>query len=70
MKYELYMEKFRITMWRDDSVYMTESLGCGWFPEEVVKDNRPRITGVMYVSANDTFAHWHMTIRKVREAGD
>ena len=63
-KYEQYMEKFRITEWRDGCVYATESLGCDWFPAETVQGNRPGSTGIMYVAASDDFARTHASIRR------
>ena len=67
MEYEVYMEKFLITMWRDDAVYRTESKGCDWFLDSVVKANKPRLTNGMYVAASDKFAETHSTIRRRHE---
>lgn len=49
IKYEVYREMFAITEWRDGSVYRTESLGCDWFPQDLVDSNLPRVTQVMWV---------------------
>jgi hypothetical protein len=64
IEYELYMEKFLITMWRDGTVYRTESQGCGWIPERVYIDNKPSKTNVMYIAATDEYARTHMTTRR------
>lgn len=48
MEYEFYRELFRITEWRDGTVYKTESLGYGWFDEATIKANRPLETSLIY----------------------
>ncbi len=64
-EYEEYREKIRITEWRDGCVYRTESLGTGWFPQDVINGNLPRETSILYIAADDDFARTHMTIRRV-----
>lgn len=65
-QYEHYREVFRITAWRDGCVYATESLGCRWVSGDVIADNIPGDTDLMYVAANDEFANTHMTVRSPR----
>ena len=67
--YEVYMELFRITQWRDGCVYRTESEGCAWFRKALVDANRPAETNLMYVAASDEFAATHSTIRLARRKG-
>jgi hypothetical protein len=64
--YEIYVEKFQIIEWRYGQVWRTQSLGCGWYPEEQVKKNRSEDTGVTYVAATDEFARHNSTMRKVK----
>lgn len=55
MTYELHRELFRITAWRDGAVFRTERAGVGWFDEQVVRDNHPAESGVIYTCvSNDT----------------
>jgi hypothetical protein len=61
---ERYVEKVRVTQWRNDCVYRTESLGTGWFPESAITANVPQKTWILYVAASDEFARTHMTIRR------
>ena len=61
--YELYVEVFRVTAWRDDAVYATKSDGCQWVSKETIDGNRPRTTNVIYAAASDHFAQTNMTIR-------
>lgn len=68
-RFEVYMELFRITQWRDGCVYRTESLGCSWFPKAVVDANHPAGSNLMYVAASDEFAATHSTIRLARRKG-
>jgi len=65
-KYELYMEKFRITEWHGDTIYRTQTLGCDWFPAETIDGNYPHYTGFMYVAASDEFAQNNVTIRRAK----
>jgi len=51
--FELYQEVFRITEWRDGCVFRTEQVGHDWFPESVVKANRPRETNLIYCPPSD-----------------
>lgn len=60
MEFEVYMEKFQVTKWRDGCVYDTRSLGYGWFPKSVVDANRPVETNIIYAAASGV----HQTIRK------
>jgi len=66
IEYEVYRERFRITERRDGCVYRTESLGTGWFDDNMVKANEPGKTDIMYVAASDEFAENNTTIRKKR----
>lgn len=66
VEFEVYVEKFQITKWRDGYVYATQSLGCGWFPTAEVNGNEPRRTNITYVSASDEYACTKSTIRKAR----
>jgi hypothetical protein len=52
-EYELWREKFRITEWKDGAIYDTKSEGAGWFDEEVIVSNIPRITNLLYVADSD-----------------
>jgi hypothetical protein len=65
-RYEVYVELFQITMWRDGCVYATESRGCGWYPKTLTDANRPAATWLMYVAASDEYAQTHSTIRLAR----
>ena len=62
VKFERYMEKFIVTQWKDGCVYKTQSLGCAWFPDDVINDHRD--PSVMYVAASDDFARTHASIRR------
>lgn len=66
--YEVYVQPFLITEWRDGCVFRTQRQECGWHDKSVVDANRPRESGVTYAAANDAFAQANMTIRK-RKAG-
>lgn len=48
-EYELWREKWRITEWKDDSVYKTEKFDEGWWPMAEVNANLPRETNVIFV---------------------
>jgi len=65
--FEVYVERFLITEWKQGCVYKTKSTGCYWKPESEVKANRPGMSGVIYCAANDEFAQNNMTIRKARQ---
>jgi hypothetical protein len=62
-EYEVYVQVFYIQEWRDDSVFKTEPGDCRWMSKDVVDENRPRLTNIIYASANDEFAKNNMTIR-------
>lgn len=47
--YEYYREKYKVVEWRDDSVLISESLGCDWYSETELNDNDVEKTGVFYV---------------------
>ena len=66
MRFERYMEKYRITQWKDGCVYATESLGYDWFPDDVIDGNRPGDTGVIYAAASTEVALNQITIRRIR----
>lgn len=67
-EFEVYQELFVITAWRDDAVYRTDSQGHGWFPESVVKANRPRSSGLIYAAPSDEFSRQNSSIRVRRKA--
>ena len=66
MEYEVYVEEFHVTEWKDGAVYETESFGHKWIPEEVRNNNIPRESNIIYAAANDEFAKNNMTIRRVK----
>jgi hypothetical protein len=68
MELEHYMEKYRITQWKDGCIYRTESEGYGWFSDTVLKANRPGETNVVYGAASTEVALAQQTIRKAKEA--
>lgn len=63
MPYELYREKFRITEWKEGAIYKTASEGCHWFDQELVENNIPSDTQVLYV-APSTSSNVPITIRR------
>lgn len=65
IQYEVYMEKYRITEWRDGCVYRTESLGYGWFDAEEAK--APQDKNIRYAAASTEVALTQMTIRRKRD---
>lgn len=67
IKYELHVEKFEVTAWRDGCVYESRSLGCGWFTDAEIDANRDK--NIMYVAASDEYARNNSTIRKARRDG-
>jgi hypothetical protein len=65
--YEVYVQRFRITEWRNGAVFRTEPLEHGWHDKSVADANRPRESGIIYAAASDDFARTHMTIRVKKE---
>lgn len=59
--YELYRERYRITEWRNGTVYAVESEGCHWVEDSVYDANVPAVTGILYASVTD---HDGVTIRR------
>jgi hypothetical protein len=47
--FEVYKERWRITEWRDNSVYKTEYVDEGWYDEDEVLANKPRKTNIMFI---------------------
>jgi hypothetical protein len=52
LKYDLFREVFEIVEWKDGAVYLTETRGLKWIPEEEFRNNRPQETNLIYVPAN------------------
>lgn len=65
-KYEIYRERMKILERREGAVYRTESLGHGWFDEELVKANKPSETDIMYVVPSSEHPGPSVLIRKKR----
>jgi hypothetical protein len=63
LELEYYLTKYRITEWKDDSVYRTEKLETGWFDAVIVDTNKPGETDLMFVPANDEFAKTNPMVR-------
>lgn len=51
LEYEILMEKFIITEWKDGTVYRTESRGLEWISGEDLKNNTAADTGIIWAPA-------------------
>ena len=65
-EFELYLEEFEVTAWKDGAVYKTKSLGARWFLQNSIDANKPSKTNRLYVAASDDFANSNMTIRRFK----
>jgi len=62
-EYEVYVQPFLVTEWRDGCVFRTKPQEHCWLPESAVKGNRPQESGTVYAAPSDEFSRSHMTIR-------
>lgn len=53
LEFETYHEVRKITERRDGCTFRTQSLGHAWFPDDVIKGNRPEITNLVYCPPSD-----------------
>lgn len=68
VEYEVYRERFRVTEWRNESVFRTVSEGHTWVPMSTIEANVPRQTNVTYASVSDGVAEqMATTIRRARK---
>lgn len=49
LEYEVLMEKFLITEWKDGCVFRTESRGLEWLSGEDLRNNVALHTGIIWV---------------------
>ena len=54
-QYQVLREVFRITMWKDDSIYRTVSQGHRWITPETERDNVPKTSGVLYAPPSSSY---------------
>ena len=66
LAFEVYVETYEITEWRDGCVYATASRGYAWHDKAAVDANRPAETGIVYAAASTDVALTHQTIRLAR----